>query len=147
MKVILLEDVKNVGKKGDILEAADGYARNFLLPKKLAVAANKENLNDLEQKKKAAASKAQKELEAAEALGERIKSAKVTVPVKIGENGKLFGSVTSKEIEQAFRSAGIDVDKKKIDLKEHIKTAGTHKVVVKLHPKVSVSAEVEVKEV
>ncbi len=144
MKVILLEDIKNVGKKGQLLDAADGYARNYLLPKKLAVLANNENLNILEQKKKSDENKSKRELEAAETLGNKLKETKLKVPVKAGENGKLFGSVTSKEIAAALAEAGLPVDKKAIVLHDPIKSAGTHQVNIKLHPKVSVQVSLEV---
>ena len=147
MKVILLEDVKNVGKKGQMVNASDGYAKNFLLPKKLAVEATKSNLNDLELKKKAEDKKARQELEEAQALAEKLKELKVKIPVKIGEGGKLFGSVTNKEIAAAMEQvSGIKIDKKKVILNDAVKMIGTKTVTVKLHPKVSAEVTVEIVE-
>lgn len=147
MKVILLEDVKGVGKKGQLIDAADGHAKNFLLPKKLAVEANKANVNELEQKKKAEEHKRRKELEDAQALGQAISEKVIKIPVKIGENGKLFGSVTNKEIAAELLSqAGLQLDKKKIVVTEPIKSKGVKQVEVKLHPKVSVKLNIEIVE-
>ena len=129
MKLILLEDVKGVGKKGDIVNKNDGYAINYLIPKKLAVEATKSNINDLELKKKADERRKKEEYEEAKALGDKIKDKVVKVSVKAGENGKVFGSVTNKEIAAALLSqTGIDIDKKK----------------VKLHPQVTVEMAVEI---
>ena len=132
MKVILLQDVKSLGKKGEIVNVNDGYARNFILPKKLGAEATPKNLNDL---------KLQKNNEKELAAG------KVELAIKVGEGGRTFGSVSSKEIAAAVKEQmKLDVDKKKIVLKENIKTLGTHIVNVKLHPEVTAELKVVVKE-
>lgn len=147
MKVILLEDIKGVGKKEQIIEASDGYARNFLFPKKLALEATKGNLNMLSKKMKAQQEKAAKELEEAKDLAEEIFKYRILVNVKTGENGKLFGSVTNKEIAQALLAQkGIDIDKKKIIINEPIKAVGEKEVDVKLHPEVTAKLMVEIVE-
>lgn len=138
MNVILLEDIKGVGKKGQMINASDGHARNFLLPKKLAVEATKSNLNELEAKKKSEESKKQRELESAQALGKDISEKVIKIPVKTGDNGKLFGSVTNKEIASALEEqTGLQIDKKKIMVVDPIKTTGEKTVDIKLHPKVT----------
>ena len=147
MKVILLEDVKNVGKKGELVNASEGYAKNFLLPRKLAVEATKANLNDFELKKKADAKRKQQELEEAQALAKQLEEITVKVFVKTGENGKLFGSVTNKEVAQALEEqTGLQIDKKKIVLNEPFKMVGSRHVIVKLHPKVNAELNVEIAE-
>jgi len=146
MKVILLEDIKGVGKKGAVYNAAEGYARNFLLPRKLAVEANKSNMNELELKQKAEKGKALKDLEIAQIMGKKLNDISVTVRVKAGENGRLFGSVTNREIAQAlYEQENISVDKKKIVLNEAIKTTGEAIVDVKLHANVTAKLTVNVK--
>ena len=145
MKLILLEDVKGVGIKGDIVNKNDGYALNFLIPKKLAVEATKSNMNDLELKKKSDAKRKQEELDAAKKIGDEIKDKVVKVSVKAGENGKVFGSVTNKEIAAALlQQTGIEVDKKKIVFDDPIKMVGKRIVKVKLHPQVTVEMAVEI---
>ena len=145
MKLILLEDVKGVGKKGDIVNKNDGYALNFLIPKKLAVEATKSNMNDLELKKKSDAKRKQEELDAAKKIGDEIKDKVVKVSVKAGENGKVFGSVTNKEIAAALlQQTGIEVDKKKFVFDDPIKMVGKRIVKVKLHPQVTVEMAVEI---
>lgn len=145
MKLILLEDVKGVGKKGDIVNKNDGYALNFLIPKKLAVEATKANINDLELKKKADAKRKQEELDEAKRLGKELKDKVVKVSVKAGENGKVFGSVTNKEIAAALlQQTGIEIDKKKITFDDPIKMVGKRIVKVKLHPQVTVEMAVEI---
>ena len=147
MKVILLEDVKALGKKGEIVNVNDGYARNFILPKKLGVEADAKNLNDLKLKKANEARLAQEQLEEAQALGKKIEAGKVELAIKVGEGGRAFGSVSSKEIAAAVKEQmGYDIDKKKIQLKDAIKTLGTHAVPVKLHPKVTADLKVIVTE-
>ena len=144
MKLILLEDVKGVGKKGDIVNKNDGYAINFLIPKKLAVEATNANLNDLELKKKSEAKRKKEELEEAQRLGAELNDKVVKVKVKAGENGKVFGSVTNKEIASALlEQTGIDIDKKKISFDDPIKMVGRRIVKVKLHPQVTVELTVE----
>ena len=145
MKLFLLEDVNGVGKKGDVVIKNDGYALNFLIPKKLAVEATKSNINDLELKKKADERRKKEEYEEAKELGEKLKDKIVKVSVKAGENGKVFGSVTNKEISAALlQQTGIDIDKKKITFNDPIKMVGRRTVKVKLHPKVTVELTVEI---
>lgn len=147
MKVILLEDVKALGKKGEIVNVNDGYARNFILPKKLGLEATGKNLNDLKLKKQNEEKVAQEQLDEAKALAAKIEAGKVELSIKVGEGGRTFGSVSSKEIAAAVKEQmGYDIDKKKIQLKDAIKTLGTHTVPVKLHPKVSAELKVVVKE-
>jgi large subunit ribosomal protein L9 len=147
MKVILLEDVKALGKKGQIVNVNDGYARNFILPKKLGLEATGKNLNDLKFQKANEEKVAQQILDEAKELGKKIEAGKVELAIKIGEGGRAFGSVSSKEIAVAVKDQmGYDIDKKKIQLKDAIKTLGTHTVPVKLHPKVTVELKVIVTE-
>lgn len=147
MKVILLQDVKALGKKGEVVNVNDGYARNFILPKKLGVEANGKNLNDLKLQKNNEAKVAQEHLDAAKKLAEELKAGKVVLTMKVGEGGRTFGSVSSKEIAEAVKEQmHLDIDKKKIQLKEQIKTLGTHIVSVKLHPEVAAELNVSVKE-
>ena len=147
MKVILLQDVKALGKKGEVVNVNDGYARNFILPKKLGVESNGKNLNDLKLQKNNEAKVAQEHLDAAKKLAEELKAGKVVLTMKVGEGGRTFGSVSSKEIAEAVKEQmHLDIDKKKIQLKEQIKTLGTHIVSVKLHPEVTAELKVSVKE-
>lgn len=147
MKIILLEDVKSLGKKGQIIEANDGYARNYILPKKLGVEANGKNLNDLKLQKANEEKIAKEQLEAAKAFAEEMETKEVIVKIKSGEGGKVFGSVSSKEIAQAAKAqCGMELDKKKIQLAEPIKSLGVYEVTVKLHPKVSGKLKVKVQE-
>ena len=147
MKVILLQDVKALGKKGEVVNVNDGYARNFILPKKLGVEANGKNLNELKLQKNNEAKVAQEHLDAAKKLAEELKAGKVVLTMKVGEGGRTFGSVSSKEIAEAVKEQmHLDIDKKKIQLKEQIKTLGTHIVSVKLHPEVTAELNVSVKE-
>lgn len=147
MKVILLQDVKALGKKGEVVNVNDGYARNFILPKKLGVEANGKNLNDLKLQKNNEAKVAQEHLDAAKKLAEKLKAGKVVLTMKVGEGGRTFGSVSSKEIAEAVKEQmHLEIDKKKIQLKEQIKTLGTHIVSVKLHPEVTAELNVSVKE-
>ncbi|NDO46947.1 50S ribosomal protein L9 [Clostridium sp. MD294] len=144
MKVILLEDVKSVGKKGELVNASDGYAKNFLFPKKLAVEATKSNLNDFELKQKSEAKRKKEELEQAQNMAKELENKTVTVKVKTGENGKLFGSVTNKEVaEEIVKQTGMQIDKKKVSIGDPIKMVGERTAVIKLHPKVS--AEITIK--
>lgn len=147
MKVILLQDVKSLGKKGEIVNVNDGYARNFILPKKLGVEATGKNLNDLKLQKNNEKKVAQENLDAAKKLAAELAEGKVELAIKVGEGGRAFGSVSSKEIAAAVKEQmGLDVDKKKIQLKEAIKSLGTHIVSVKLHPEVTAELKVSVKE-
>ena len=147
MKVILLEDVKALGKKGQIVNVSDGYARNFILPKKLGVEATSKNLNDLKLQKANAEKVAAEQLAAAKELAEKIEKLTVTLKMKAGEGGKAFGSVSSKEIGKAIEDQiGLEIDKKKLVLPEPIKTFGTHEVPVKLHKDVVAKLAVKVTE-
>jgi len=134
MKVILLEDVKGVGKKDQIIEAADGYVRNFLFPRKLALEATKANLATLDAKKRSAEAQRRKELEAARDLKELLETKTVTIAQKTGEGGRLFGSVTNKEVAQhLLDQEGIDIDRRKITIPETIKQVGEHVAEIRLH--------------
>ncbi|MBQ9200142.1 MAG: 50S ribosomal protein L9 [Lachnospiraceae bacterium] len=145
MKVILLQDVKSLGKKDEIVEVSDGYARNFVLPKKVGVEANAKNLNELKLKKAHEDKVAAEKLAEAKALADKMKDESITVSLKVGEGGKTFGSVSSKEIaEEMKRQLGYDIDKKKIVLKDAIKSVGTHVVDIKLHTKVTAQISVRV---
>ncbi len=147
MKVILLEDVKALGKKGEIVNVSDGYARNAIFPKKLGVEANAKNLNDLKLKNQHADKVAQENYEAALALAEELKDKKVVVKMKGGEGGRIFGSVSTKEIAQeAKKQLGLELDKKKMLLPEAIKSFGMVEVGIKLHPKVTGTLIVHVTE-
>ena len=147
MKIILLQDVKSLGKKGEIVNVNDGYARNFILPKKLGAEATAKNLNDLKLQKNNEKKVAQENLDAAKELAAELAAGKVELAIKVGEGGRTFGSVSSKEIAAAVKDQKkLDVDKKKIVLKENIKTLGTHIVNVKLHPEVTAELKVVVKE-
>ena len=147
MKVILLQDVKSLGKEGEIVNVNDGYARNFIIPKKLGVEANSKNMNDLKLKKNNEEKIAKENKEAAEKLAGELKAGQVALKIKVGEGGKAFGSVSAKEIAAAVKDQmGLDVDKKKIQLKETLKTLGTHNVPIKLHPEVTAELKVEIKE-
>ena len=147
MKVILLEDVKSLGKKGEVVNVSDGYARNFILKKNLGLEANGRNLNDLKLQKQNEEKVAQEHLEAAQELAKKLEAAKVELKIKTGEGGRTFGSVSSKEIAIAVKEQlGYDLDKKKIQIKEAIRTPGMHLVPVKLHQKVTAELKVHVGE-
>ena len=147
MKIILLQDVKALGKKGEIVNVNDGYARNFILPKKLGLEATGKNLNDLKLQKANEEKVAQQILDEAKELGKKLEAGKVELAIKIGEGGRAFGSVSSKEVAVAVKEQmGYDIDKKKIQLKDALKTLGTHTVPVKLHPKVTAELKVIVTE-
>lgn len=147
MKVILKEDVKSLGKKGEIVNVSDGYARNFILKTGKGIEANTKNLNDLKLKKANDDKVAQEHYEAAVELGKKIEAGKIEVPIKTGEGGKAFGSVSSKEIATEVKAQmELEVDKKKIQLKDAIKALGTYEVPIKLHPKVTAKLKVVVKE-
>ena len=147
MKVILLEDVKALGKKGEIVNVSDGYARNAILPKRLGVEATPKNLNDLKLQNQHADKVAAENLENAKELARVIAEKKVVVKIKAGEGGKIFGSVSTKEIAQAAKEqAGLELDKKKMQLNEAIKALGTYEIPVKLHPKVTAKLTVQVVE-
>lgn len=147
MKVILLEDVKSLGKKDDIVTVNDGYARNFVLPKKLGIEATRSNLNDLKLKKSNEAKLAKEQLEAAQAFAKEMEADEVVLSIKAGEGGRTFGSVSTKEIAQGYKAqCGKEIDKKKIILPEAIKSFGVFEVSVKLHPSVTGKLKVKVTE-
>lgn len=147
MKVILLEDVKSLGKKGEIVSVSDGYARNMILPRKLGVEATPKNLNDLKLKKANEEKVAKESLDAARAFARELESKEVTVTLKVGEGGRIFGSISSKEISEAAKEQlDLDIDKKKLQLPSPIKSLGVTQVPVKLHPSVTGSLKVLVKE-
>ena len=147
MKIILLQDEKKLGKKGDIIEASEGYARNYILPKKIGVEATAKNMNDLKLQKANQERIAQEQLDAAKALAADLESKIVVVKIKAGEGGKTFGSVSSKEIAEAAKAQiDLELDKKKIQLSSPIRTLGVTMVPVKLHPKVTAELKVHVKE-
>ena len=147
MEVILLQDVKSLGKKGEIVKVNDGYARNFVLPKKLGVEANTKNLNDLKLQKANEVKVAKEKLEEAKELAKKIEEKSVTLSIKSGEGGKTFGSVSTKEIAAALKSQlSLEVDKKKMLLDEPIRTLGTHIVKIKVHKEVTASLTVKVTE-
>lgn len=143
MKVILMQDVKSLGKIGDVVKVSDGYARNMLFPKKLAMEANDKNMRELESKKKKMAREHAESLGQAQAQAELIKDLSVTIKSKAGEGGKLFGSITSKDIADALKEQhGIDVDKRKIQLDAPIKNAGETTVDIKIFPEVTTSLKI-----
>ena len=144
MKVILTKDVSNFGKKGRVVNASRGYARNYLFPRGLAVEANKANMDKLKKERAEVDAKIQEETDEARALAKKLENTEVTLKVKLGENGKLFGSVTSKDIADAIKEQhGIDLDKRKIDLKDAIKTTGDFTMNVKLYQ--GIDAEIKVR--
>lgn len=147
MKVILLQDVKSLGKKGEIVTVSDGYARNALLPKKLGVEANNKNLNDLKLQKKYEEKVAKEIYDNAVELSKVVEEQKVVIKVKCGEGGRLFGTVSTKEIVAAAKSqVNLELDKKKMQLSDPIKALGTYEIPVKLHPKVTAKLSVQVVE-
>ena len=147
MKVILLQNVKSLGKKGDIVKVSDGYARNMILPKKLGVEATPKNLNDLKLQKANEEKVAQENLEAAQAFAKDLEDKEVIVKLKVGEGGKIFGSVSTKEISEAAKEQlNLDIDKRKLQLPSPIKALGVTQVPVKLHPQVTGTLKVFVKE-
>ncbi|MBO5112030.1 MAG: 50S ribosomal protein L9 [Lachnospiraceae bacterium] len=147
MKVILLEDVKSLGKKGQVVDINDGYARNYVLPKKLGIEANNKNLNDLKLKNANDEKIAREQLEAAKVFAAEMEKDEVVVSIKAGEGGRTFGSVSSKEIATAYKEqCGKEIDKKKIQLTEAIKNFGVYEVSVKVHPKVTGKLKVKVTE-
>lgn len=147
MEIVLLEDVKALGKKGQIVKVNEGYARNFILPKKLGVEATTKNLNDLKLQKANADKIAAEQLAAAKELAEKIEKSSVTLSIKAGDNGKAFGSVSGKEIARAvLEQLSLEIDKKKMVLPEPLKTFGTHEVPIKLHREVTAKLPVKVVE-
>lgn len=147
MKVILLQDVKSLGKKDQIVDVSDGYARNMLLPKKLGIEATSKNMNDLKLKKAHEDKVAAEVLAEAQALAAQMENESVTMSIKMGENGRTFGSISSKEIAEAIKEQlGHDIDKKKIVMKDAIKAPGTRTVGIKLHSKVTANMKVKIVE-
>ena len=145
MKVILQQDVKNVGKKGDIVEVSEGYGRNFLLPKKIAIIANAPNENVAKAKAGSAARKKAQDTDEAKLMAAQLAKVTVTIPVKIGSNGRLFGSVTGKDISEALKKQfSIEVDKRKISLKTEVTGTGSYEAVIKVHPEITSTIKVEI---
>ncbi|MCL2405457.1 MAG: 50S ribosomal protein L9 [Defluviitaleaceae bacterium] len=145
MKVILLEDVKGTGKKGQVVNASDGHARNFLFPRKLAVEATDANLHALNTQQKKAEHKVAQEVKAAQEIAEKLQAKPIKISVKVGEKGRMFGSISNKEVAEATQSQlGVVVDKKKIVLTEPVKSVGTYTATAKLHPQVSAKIDVEI---
>lgn len=144
MKVILTEEIRGLGTRGDVVNVKDGYARNFLLPKNLAREATPGNMKSIEQERKKWALLAQQEKDAAQKAADKVKGVKITVEKRVGENGQLFGSVTANEIADALEAKGIDVDKRRIELAHAIKSVGVHEVDVRLHRDVTAHIQVEV---
>jgi len=145
MKVVLLQDVKALGKKDDVVDVSDGYARNFLFPKGLAVEATKGKLNEISQKKRALENKKRQEMEEAKALAERLSKIEVAIKTKAGAGGKLFGSITAKDIADIIKKEHkIEIDKKKIVLDDAIKSLGTQEVEIKVYPEISAKVKVTV---
>jgi len=145
MKVILLKEVKGMGKEGDLVNSKDGYARNYLIPRNIAIEATSENLRKWEEAKKQEAAKKKQELEEAKALKERLEKLTVEVKAKGGSGGRLFGSITSQDIAAALKEQhGVDIDKRKIEMKDNIKNAGAAEVDLKLYPEVSAKLKVNV---
>lgn len=144
MKVIFLEDVKGKGKKGDVKEIADGYARNFLLPKGLAVEASKGNMKQLDEQKATEKKRLDKEIAEAKDLAGKLDKLEVTIKAKAGDAGRLFGAVTSIQVAEAIEAAGHKVDRRKIVLADPIRTLGTNKIEIKVYPKISATVTVSV---
>lgn len=146
MKVIFLQDVKGQGKKGQIKEVSEGYASNFLIPRGLVRPATEGNVKTLEQQKKSEVKRKEQEKIDAENLAAKLAESTVELKTKAGENGRLFGAVTTKQIGEALQAAGIKIDKRKIELSEPIRTLGYTNVTVKLHPEVRATVKVHVTE-
>ena len=144
MEVILKEDIVNLGKIGEVVRVRDGYARNYLLPRGLVLVANKKNLKTYEHHKKIVADQKQKFLRQAQSAAEQLSAVSLVIPMKVGEEGRLFGSVTNIQIEKALKAKGLDVDRRKIHLTEPIKTAGDHEVPVRLSADLTVPLKVSV---
>jgi len=137
MEIILLEDIPSLGKVGDLVKVSDGYGRNYLIPNKLAIKATPKNQKKLEHEKRFAQEKTEKVKRDAEKLANRIKEFSCTINKPVGESGKLFGSVTSKEIEQQLNENGFQIDRKNIELEEPIKSLGVYTIPIRLHPEVT----------
>ena len=147
MKIILLQDEKKLGKKGDIVEVSEGYARNYILPKKIGAEASAKNMNDLKLHKANEDKLAKEQLDAAKALAADLEDRIVTIRIKAGEGGKVFGSVSAKEIAAAVKEqCGIEIDKKKLQLADNLRNFGSYEVGIKLHPQVTGKLTVKVTE-
>ena len=142
MKVILRQSFEPLGQIGDVVEVKDGYARNYLLPHKIAYTALKGNIRALEEEKQNVAKKSQQELNAADKLAAELEKVSITIPVQVGEEDKIFGSVTTQMIVDALKEKGYDVDKRKVEIEETIKTLGIYSVNIKLHTSVSTTIKV-----
>lgn len=147
MKIVLLQDVKDLGKKGDLVNASDGYARNFLFPRNLAVEATAGKLKEIEDKKSSEKNRKEKEQKAAKELADRISKLEISFKTKAGENGKLFGSITGKDVADAIKAQHkIEIDKKKVVLHDAIKALGTYQVEIKVYPEISAKININVVE-
>ncbi len=146
MKVILKEDVKHVGKMGQIVDVADGYARNYLIPKGLVTEASTKNIKFLEHEKRIIQEKSKKIRNSAQDLASRISSLIISIKAKAGEEGKLFGSITTMDVAEALQKEGVEIDKKKISLEEPIKRLGSYTVNIKIHPDVSAPLNIQIVE-
>ena len=146
MKVVLKEDIKNVGKMGQIVDVADGYARNYLVPRGFAVEANIKNLKSLEHEKKIIQEKAKRIKNSSQTLSDKISTMTLVIKAKAGDEGKLFGAVTSMDIAELLKNEGIEMDKKKISLDEPIKRLGSYSVNIKVHPEISTHLNIQVVE-
>ena len=145
MKVILQQEIKSVGKKGDIVEVSEGYGRNFLLPKKFAIEATAVNLNVAKAKAGSAARKKAQDTDEAKLMASQLSKIEVTIPVKIGENGRLFGSVGGKDVAEVLKKKhNIDIDKRKITLKTEVTGVGTYEAVIKVHPEITSTIKINI---
>ncbi len=144
MKLLLIKDVPKIGKKGEIIEAKEGYARNYLIPNGLAVEASGGAMKQIEEEKKAQERRKAKEKETAQVLADKIKGYTITLRHKAGDEGRLFGSITSAEIVEALKEKGIEIEKKQVVMDDHIRLVGHHNVTIKLHHEVTASLPVEV---
>ncbi len=144
MEVILKEDIPNLGKMGEVVRVRDGYARNYLLPRRLVLIANKKNLNSFEHQKRVVASQKERVLKQAQTLAEKLSQVSLMIPVKTGEEGKLFGSVTNIDIEKALKAKGFEVERRRIHLGEPIKLLGDYEVPVRLTSDVTAAVKVSV---
>ncbi|HEY7165620.1 MAG TPA: 50S ribosomal protein L9 [Candidatus Binatia bacterium] len=144
MEVILKEDIVNLGKIGDVVRVRDGFARNYLLPRGLVLEANKKNLRLFEHQKKIVADQKQKIMKSAQAVGEQLSGVELTIPMRAGEEGRLFGSVTNMQLEKALKERGLNVDRRKIQLEQPIKTLGDYEIPVRLSAELTVMLKLSV---